>query len=145
MSWAAIRTRLPARRTLPSSTDATPRSSAISRTLFVVSLYRMTDVRLITLSPSTGASTVRISSVIPSLKYSFSGSALRLAKGRTAIERGADSPPADDAAGRRSGAVGSRVAPGFSSPTRYTSMGAASPLKRRSPRDSKRNPARWRS
>ena len=46
------------------------------------------DVRAITFSSSTCASALMISSARPSAKYSFSGSALRLAKGRTAIDAG---------------------------------------------------------
>ena len=54
-------------------------------------------------TPGTLASALMISSVIPSLKYSFSGSALMLANGSTAIAFGAacsSGPPAACAAGR---------------------------------------------
>ena len=63
----------------------------------VVPLYCMTDVLLITLRPSIRASVVRISSVTPSEKNSFSALALMLVKGRTAIEAGgvAFSPAAE--------------------------------------------------
>ena len=47
------------------------------------------DDRAGTRSPGIWASALMISSVIPSLKYSFSGSALRLTKGSTAIEASA--------------------------------------------------------
>ena len=50
------------------------------------------DVRDATCMPGTFASALMISSVIPSLKYSFSGSALMLASGSTAIAFGAMAP-----------------------------------------------------
>jgi hypothetical protein len=46
-----------------------------------------TEVREATWRPSTLLSAVINSSVIPSLKYSFSGSALAFTKGNTAIAR----------------------------------------------------------
>ena len=45
------------------------------------------EVREATLRSLTLTSAFRISSEIPSLKYSFSGSELRFRKGRTAIDR----------------------------------------------------------
>ena len=44
------------------------------------------ELREATCNPGTFASALMISSVIPSAKYSFSGSALMLASGRTAID-----------------------------------------------------------
>ena len=46
------------------------------------------DVRAATWRPSICVSALMISSEIPSLKYSFSGSGLMLAKGSTAIDGG---------------------------------------------------------
>ena len=54
--------------------------------------------------PGTLASALMISSVIPSLKYSFSGSALMLVSGRTAIAFSVDGPAASP---RGRGAVAS--------------------------------------
>ena len=81
-----IRTRCPARRTLPSSTAPTPSSSAIAVIFLVVFLYCMEDVREITLSALTFESWAMMSSVIPSLKYSFSGSVLMFSNGSTATD-----------------------------------------------------------
>ena len=58
------------------------------RTSVVVPLKAKAVVRETTCSPSTLASALISSSVIPSAKNSFSGSGLRLVKGNTAIERG---------------------------------------------------------
>ena len=51
----------------------------------VLALEREAEVRAATRSPGTRASALESSSVIPSLKYSFSRSGVRLTKGRTAI------------------------------------------------------------
>ena len=72
-----MRTRSPARRTLPSRIVATPSSAAISRRGFWVPLYRITEVREMTFRSRIFASWVRMSSVIPSAKKAFSGSGLR--------------------------------------------------------------------
>ena len=64
--------------------DATWRSFAIWPRLLVVFLYRIMEVREVTSRPAILESWLMTSSVIPSLKYSFSGSALRLVKGNTA-------------------------------------------------------------
>jgi hypothetical protein len=85
-SWAVIRIRLPIFRTLPVSTEPTPSFSptwAISTSL---PLNAKQEVREATWSPGTLESAPMISSVIPSLKYSFSGSALMLASGSTATD-----------------------------------------------------------
>jgi hypothetical protein len=107
----------------------------------VVALYCMTEVREITFRSPSFVRVMRRVSVIPSLKYSLSGSRLKLAKGRTAIERAG-------AAGF-AGGVGSlleapaRAGSGESTPasvsicTPYTFIGAARPLSSRSPRGSK--------
>src|SRR5438034_571690 len=88
MSWATMRTRSPARLTLPSSTAATSSWAAISRRLCSRFFSGITDVLEITLRARIFESWAMTSSVIPLAKYSFSGSGLRLAKGSTAMERG---------------------------------------------------------
>ena len=80
-----IRIRFPTLRTLPSSTVVTPSFSPISRTSVFLPLKAKEDVRDATWTPGTLAIALMISSVMPSLKYSFSGSALMLASGSTAI------------------------------------------------------------
>ena len=80
-----MRIRFPTLRTLPSSTEVTPSFSPISRTSACLPLKAKEEVREATCTPGTLASALMISSVIPSLKYSFSGSALMLVSGRTAI------------------------------------------------------------
>ena len=52
----------------------------------VVFLYCIEEVREITLSALIFESWAMMSSVIPSLKYSFSGSVLMFSKGRTATD-----------------------------------------------------------
>ena len=64
------------------------------------------EVRPMTRSPSTWASAFRISSAIPSEKYSCSLSELRLAKGRTAIEGGPGTVAAGERPARRQAAPG---------------------------------------
>ena len=81
-----MRTRWPARRTLPSSTALTPSSSAMVVIFLVVFLYCIEDVREITLSALTLESCAMTSSVMPSLKYSFSGSVLMFSNGSTATD-----------------------------------------------------------
>ena len=88
MSCAVIRTRLPARRTLPSSTALTFELLADRRGgRRGLALERERRRARRDRSPGTCASALMISSVIPSLKYSFSGSALMFANGSTAIGR----------------------------------------------------------
>ncbi len=82
-----MRTRLPDRRTEPSRIVRTLSCSPICRSGTFCPLYENDDVRPATLSSRTCARAVRISSVMPSAKYSFSGSALRLSNGSTAIDR----------------------------------------------------------
>ena len=60
-----MRTRWPARRTLPSSTAPTPSSSAIWVIFLVVFLYLIDDVREMTLSALTFESCMMMSSVDP--------------------------------------------------------------------------------
>ena len=86
MSCATIRTRSPARRTLPLSSVPTSSRAAISCSPCSPSLNDITEAREITLSVRTFESWAITSSVIPSAKYSFSGSALRLRKGSTATD-----------------------------------------------------------
>src|SRR2546428_387008 len=87
MSCATIRTRSPARRTLPSSSVATSSFAAIARSPSWRFLNGITEVREITSRARIFDSCAMTSSVIPSAKYSFSGSALRFTNGRTATER----------------------------------------------------------
>jgi hypothetical protein len=86
MSCAVTRSRCPARRTLPSTTVATFSRCPISRTSAFLPLNAKAEVRAATRSPDTLPSAVMSSSVIPSAKYSFSRSGLRLVKGRTATD-----------------------------------------------------------
>jgi len=85
-SCATIRTRLPARRTLPSRSVATSSAAPISRGLRSPFLKAITELREITLSERIFESWMMTSSVIPSAKYSFSGSGLRFTNGSTAID-----------------------------------------------------------
>ena len=57
-----------------------------------VRVATLEEVRDATWMPGTFARALMISSVIPSLKYSFSGSALMLASGRTAMALRAGEP-----------------------------------------------------
>src|SRR5256886_1979826 len=97
-----MRSRDPAFRTLPSRTVATLSWRPSIRTSCSLRLRANVDVRDATRSPSTRASAVISSSVMPSLKYSFSGSALRFTNGSTAIDfRGG--APGDAGVGRSAG------------------------------------------
>ena len=87
VSWAEIRRRSPARRTVPSSTQAAPSRAPMARTSCGFPLSANTDVRDATRSPSTPARAAISSSVMPSLRYSFSGSGLALTNGSTAMQR----------------------------------------------------------
>ena len=86
MSWAVTRSVVSARRTLPSRTALTCSLSAIARMSCVAPLNANDEVRDATRSERTALNALMISSVIPSLKYSFSGSALMFRNGSTAIE-----------------------------------------------------------
>ena len=89
-------TRSPTRCTPPSTTAATPSSCAISPRLLSAFLYRMLDVREVTLRSAIFARCVMMASVIPSEKYSFSGSALILMNGSTAtVALSTRGPPLD--------------------------------------------------
>jgi hypothetical protein len=81
-----IRTRWPARRTLPSRIAPTPSSCAMAVIFLVVFLYCIEEVREMTLSALILDSWAMMSSVIPSLKYSFSGSVLMFSNGSTATD-----------------------------------------------------------
>ena len=72
MSCAVIRRREPAFRTVPSSTAETLSIAPMVRISSRLPLSANTDVREATTSPSTLARALISSSVIPSLKYSFS-------------------------------------------------------------------------
>ena len=86
-----MRSRWPACRTLPSSTVRTPSRGRSGARPSSLPLKANADVRDATRSASMPASALMISSVIPSLKYSASVSALRLRNGSTAIEASAPS------------------------------------------------------
>src|ERR1700722_14879149 len=85
MSWTEILTRLAAFLTLPSTRGSPPSSFAMSMTPFELVLYCMAEVLDMTLSRSMVDRAVMSSSVIPSAKYSFSGSELMFLNGRIAI------------------------------------------------------------
>src|SRR2546428_7764952 len=72
MSCAVIRSVSPDLRTLPSTTASTPSSSPISCTVIFFPFSANTEVRAGTFSPFTLTSALISSSVMPSLKYSFS-------------------------------------------------------------------------
>ena len=111
ISWPVTRTLLPARRTLPSSTYATPSSAAIWRRVFVVLRYCITEVRDTTWSSRTSARLVRMSSWIPSEKNTLSFSSLMLLNGSTArdfgLMAGTGAAPAGLASTTGAGAAGS--------------------------------------
>ena len=81
-----IRSLMSARRTLPSRTDRTRNFSAMARMSSVEPLNPNEDVRDATRNDRTALNALRISSVMPSQKYPFSGSGLRFVNGNTAIE-----------------------------------------------------------
>ena len=81
-----MRTRLPERRTEPSSTVRTFSCSPIARRSGCLPLNENDEARPATRRSGMVASALRISSVMPSAKNSFSGSALRLANGSTASD-----------------------------------------------------------
>jgi hypothetical protein len=86
MSWTVILTFPPSRRTEPSTTPLTPSARAISGSDFDAFLYGITDVREITFRARMRDSSVITASVIPSAKYSCSGSLERFESGSTASE-----------------------------------------------------------
>ena len=86
MSVATMRTRSPACRTLPSTTVAAPSRLLISVRVSCRCLNGMTEPREITCRARILERCAMTSSVIPSAKYSFSGSALRLRNGSTAMD-----------------------------------------------------------
>ncbi len=90
MSWAVIRIRSPALRTLPSRTVRTFNLSAMLRMSSFFPLNANDDVRDATRRDWIRESALMISSAMPSAKYSFSGSALMFANGRTATDFAAD-------------------------------------------------------
>ena len=90
-SCAEIRTRLPLRRTLPSSTDPTSSARPTWRTSTSRPLYWKAEVRAATRSPSTLLSSLISSSVSPSLKYSWSCPGLRSREGEHGRGRGRSS------------------------------------------------------
>src|SRR5258708_26624247 len=81
-----MRTRPPALRTLPSRTWLTPSWCATSLTFGDLPLKPKAVLRAQTSSAETLLRSVMMSSLIPSEKYSCSGSPLMLANGRTQME-----------------------------------------------------------
>ncbi len=81
-----IRRRLPALRTLPSSTVRTRNCSPILVMSSCLPLKANEEVRDTTRRASTLLNALMISSAMPSVKYSLSGSALMLANGSTATD-----------------------------------------------------------
>src|SRR5580658_2299765 len=100
ISWAVMRKRLPDLRTLPSSTWLTPSWRATSLTFGDLPLKPKAVLRATTDKAETLERSVMMSSLIPSLKYSCSGSPHMLAKGRTQMEGllGPVAVPSDDCA-----------------------------------------------
>ena len=88
-SWAVMRTRLPSRCTLPSSTCATRSRRATSLTGRLWPLNAKAELRAGTSTPGSWPTALRISSLIPSLKYSLAVSRLRLVNGSTATDSAA--------------------------------------------------------
>ena len=85
-SWVTIRTRVPARRMLPSSKVLTPRRAPISFSARGCCLKPMTEARAITFRARIFESCAITSSVMPSAKSPLSGSAPMLTNGSTAID-----------------------------------------------------------
>ena len=86
MSCALTRILFPILRTLPSRTADTSSRLPIALMSSVVPLKAKVDVRDATPSDLIFESALMISSAMPSVKYSFSGSLLVLVKGSTAID-----------------------------------------------------------
>ncbi|MFT3912671.1 MAG: hypothetical protein QM704_00890 [Anaeromyxobacteraceae bacterium] len=87
-SWAVMRTLFPWRRTEPSRTFATPSALPMVRRSSFLPLNWKDEVRPATRRPFTRASASRISSAMPSEKYSWSLAGLRSAKASTATDGG---------------------------------------------------------
>ena len=112
-----MRRRCPARRTVPSSIQAAPSSAPMRARPAPCRSSANTEVRDATRSPLTFASASISSSVMPSLRYSVSGSGLAFTNGSTAMSRPARSTrgvasPLDSAwsAAMKSVTVGKRSA-----------------------------------
>ena len=86
-SWAVMRSRSPDFRTVPSSTAETPSSAPMARISCGFPFRAKADVREAMRKPSTFVRALISSSLMPSLRYSFSGSALAFTNGSTAMER----------------------------------------------------------
>ena len=84
-SCAVMRTRFPARRTLPSTTYPAPSVRPTSRTSTLCPRNENEEFRAITMSSLKRDNSVITSSVMPSLKYTCSGSPLMFSNGKTAI------------------------------------------------------------
>ncbi len=108
-SSADTRSRLPERRTLPSSTARTCSFAPMLRTSSRLPLKTNTEVRDATRSPPMCDRELMISSVIPSLSTSSSGRPLELVNGRTATERASAAASGSAAAERSASANPCRV------------------------------------
>ncbi|MBA7705721.1 hypothetical protein ES703_114557 [subsurface metagenome] len=86
INCAVIRTCSPTRSTEPSTTASTFNSRAISGSGFLTPLYCMIDVRDLTCSAPIFPRSAISASVIPSAKYSCSGSPDRFSSGSTASD-----------------------------------------------------------
>ena len=144
MSCAVIRSRLPARRTVPSSTADTLSRAPRFRTSSRSPLSANTEVRDATWRPSTLPSAMISSSVMPSLRYSFSGSALAFTNGQhrdgaglarrcPAPRRGMISGTGATSASANSVIVGKRSAGSLASARASARSMAAGTLGRRAP------------
>ena len=123
-SCVVIRTRLPERKTAPSITASTFSSRAITGSALCAPLYCMAEVREITRRALILPKSVMSASVIPSAKYSCSGSFDRFSSGSTARDRmrPAAAPPAEAFPSSRS-----RNSPAFRPKSSASSIAAAVP------------------
>ena len=142
ISLAVIRTVSPARTTDPSMIASTRSSRAIVGTGFRAVLYCMTDVREITRSPPIFARSAISCSVIPSAKYSCSGSPDRFSNGSTAMDRiwpegvavdQRSDPPAHHPRGKSAMIAAMRIAATHFHAAPRTGVGAAGVLDTRRP------------
>ena len=105
-----MRIRLPALRTLPSSTVATLSARPTAAIVVRLPLNENAEVRAATRNPRIFASTLSSSSARPSEKYSSSSSRPRFTNGSTATD-GASGAGGVDRAVRGTGTLTSGVAP----------------------------------
>ena len=109
-----MRTLLPCFRTNPSRMFATPSVAPMACRSSFLPLKWNEEVRPATFSPFTRASAFRISSAMPSEKYSWSFVGLRSAKASTAMDGASGTARAAGVAGGtgKAGTAGARPAPG---------------------------------